>query len=268
MADTVSHFLILAAQRKGVVNALAEAAGVSHKCIMPMQSRPLIEHVLSTLEAMPEAKRITVSIDKPDALKGVPLVEQLIEEGRLTIAQSGQTLFDSIADALPTADDFPVVITTADNVLLTEDMLRHFIPHLEGNDVGIAMCQKEVLLGTYPDGQRRFHRFADGEWSNCNLYALTTREALSAAEFFRGGGQFAKSLKRVMDAFGLYNMIAYKFAWFARDKAMDRLSARSGVKLKAIDMPFPEAPIDVDNERTRRIAEEVLVARAGAANSA
>ena len=202
MPDATTHFLILAAQRVGTVNALAEAAGVSHKCIMPMQSRPLIEHVLSTLQHMPEAKRITVSIDDPDALKGVPLVDLLIDEGRLAIVQSGETLFDSIADALPTANDFPVVITTADNVLLTEDMLRHFIPHLADTDVGVAMCQKEVLLAKYPDGQRRFHRFADGEWSNCNLYALTTPEALAAAEFFRGGGQFAKSLKRVMDAFG------------------------------------------------------------------
>lgn len=263
MLETTTHFLILAAQRAGTVNALAEAAGVSHKCIMPMQSRPLIEHVLSTLEGMPEAKRITVSIDTPDALKGVPLIEKLIAEGRLNIMQSGDTLFDSIAQALPDPDDFPVVITTADNVLLTQDMLRHFIPNLEGVDVGVAMCQKEVLLAKYPDGQRRFHRFADGEWSNCNLYALTTPQALAAAEFFRGGGQFAKSLKRVMDAFGLFNMIAYKFAWFARDKAMDRLSTRSGVRVKAIDMPFPEAPIDVDNERTRRIAEEILIARAG-----
>lgn len=261
MADSVSHFLILAAQRKGTVNALAQAAGVSHKCIMPMQARPLIEHVLSTLQTMPEAKRITVSIDMPDALKGVPLVEQLIDEGRLKIVQSGETLFDSIADALPSADDFPVVITTADNVLLTADMLRHFMPHLKDTDVGVAMCQKEVLLAKYPDGQRRFHRFADGEWSNCNLYALTKPEALSAAEFFRGGGQFAKSLKRVMNAFGLFNMIAYKFAWFARDKAMDRLSARSRVRVRAIDMPFPEAPIDVDNERTRKIAEQILIAR-------
>jgi len=261
MPDAVSHFLILAAQRKGVANALAEAAGVSHKCIMPMQDRPLIEHVLSTLENMPEVTRITVSIDTPSALSSVPLVEKLVGDGRLKIVQSGDTLFDSIEAALPMSEDFPVVITTADNALLTEDMLRHFIPRLHGNDVGVAMCQKDVLLAKYPDGQRRFHRFADGEWSNCNLYALVTPKALSAAEFFRGGGQFAKSLKRVMDAFGLFNMIAYKFAWFARDKAMDRLSARSGVRVKAIDMPFPEAPIDVDNERTRRIAEEILVAR-------
>ena len=228
MPDTVSHFLILAAQRKGTRNALAQAAGVSHKCVMPMQARPLIEHVLSTLDTMPDATCITVSIDRPDALIKVPLVQKLMAENRLRIAQSGDTLFDSIERALPTPDDFPVVITTADNVLLTENMLRHFIANLSDNDVGVAMCQKETLLAKYPDGQRRFHRFADGEWSNCNLYALMTPEALAAAEFFRGGGQFAKSLKRVMNAFGLFNMIAYKFAWFARDKAMDRLSARSG----------------------------------------
>lgn len=264
MSEPVSHFLILAAQRAGTVNPLAEAAGVSHKCIMPMHDRPLIEHVLSTLEAMPEAKRITVSIDAPDALSNVPLVQKLIAENRLEIVKAGQTLFDSIAGALAQPEDFPAIITTADNVLLTEDMLRHFMPALAGSDVGVAMCQKDVLLAKYPDGQRRFHRFADGEWSNCNLYALMTPTALTAAEFFRGGGQFAKSLKRVMDAFGLINMIGYRFAWFGRDKAMDRLSKRSGVKIKAIDMPFPEAPIDVDNERTARIAKEILAARSTA----
>ena len=261
MTHSIRHFLVLAAQRPGVTNPLAEAAGVSHKCIMPMHDRPLIEHVLSTLEAMPVAERITVSIDDASALDQIPLVQKLIADGRLTIVQSGASLFDSVSDALATPEAYPVAITTADNALLTPDMLSHFCNHTDGIDVAVAMCRKDVLLATYPDGQRRFHKFADGEWSNCNLYALMTPKALAAAEFFRGGGQFAKSLRRVLDAFGLVNMIAYRFAWFARNKAMDRLSKRSGVTVKAVDMPFPEAPIDVDNERTARISAEILAAR-------
>ncbi|MEL7129606.1 MAG: NTP transferase domain-containing protein [Pseudomonadota bacterium] len=264
MTVKTEHFVVLAAQRPGIVNALAAAAGVSHKCIMPMHDRPLIEHVLSTLDKTPQAARITVSIDDPSALDGIPMVERLKADGRLSIIKSGATLFDSVAKALNKPDAFPAVITTADNVLLTPKMLEHFCAQLTATDVGVAMCRKDVLLATYPDGQRRFHRFADGEWSNCNLYALMTPQALAAAEFFRGGGQFAKSLKRVMDAFGLLNMIAYRFAWFARDTAMVRLSKRSGVTVKAIDMPFAEAPIDVDNERTARIAAEILAARAAA----
>jgi len=262
MSTPVRHVLILAAQRPGKINELAEAAGVSHKCIMPMHGRPLIEHVLSTLDTYPVAENISVSIDDPAALHGVPLVEKLRSEGRLKVVQSGASLFDSIASALDGPDKFPAVITTADNVLLTQSMLDHFCTHLDGSDAAIAMTKKDVLLATYPDGQRRFHRFADGEWSNCNLYALMTPRALKAAEAFRGGGQFAKSLKRVMDAFGLINMIAYRFAWFARDRAMDQLSSRFGVTVKAVDMPFPEAPIDVDNFRTAKIAEDILRARA------
>ncbi|MEL7482314.1 MAG: nucleotidyltransferase family protein, partial [Pseudomonadota bacterium] len=177
------HILILAAQRPGIVNALAQAAGVSHKCLMPMHGRPLIEHVLSTVEAMTQFERITVSIDAPDVLDAVPLVQSLKDAGRLTAVKSGQSLFESVAGALKQDEDFPVVITTADNVLLTPDMLRHFCEALPNTDVGVAMTRKEVLLGVYPDGQRRFHRFADGEWSNCNLYALMTPKALSAAEF-------------------------------------------------------------------------------------
>lgn len=258
----INHYLVLAAQRRGVVNELAERAGVSHKCLMPMQGRPLIEHVLQTLHDMPEASRITISIDAPEVLRDLPLIQALEAEGRLSIIDAGATLFDSIEAALPYAEAFPVIITTADNVLITSDMFRHFADGLGGLDTGIAMIRKEVLLEKYPEGQKRFHRFADGEFSNCNLYALLTPQALASAEFFRGGGQFAKSLTRVMKAFGLVNMIGYRFAWFGRDKAMWRLSKRAGVKIAAIDMPFPEAPIDVDNPRTARIADEILAARA------
>lgn len=262
MSKPINHFLILAAQRPGTVNPLAEAAGVSHKCIMPMRGEPLIGYILKTLEAISHAKQITISIDAPDVLVGIPIIETLRSAGRLSIIASGSTLFDSIAIALDIPDKFPVVISTADNALLTSDMLDHFCKHLEGVDVGVAMTRKEVLLAKYPDGQRRFHRFADGEWSNCNLYALLTPAALRSAEFFRGGGQFAKSLKRVFDAFGLINMVGYRFAWFSRDKMMSRLSMRAGVTIKAVDMPFPEAPIDVDNERTARITAEILASRA------
>ena len=41
--------LVLAAQRAGVVNPLAERAGVSHKCIVPICGKPLIVHVMDAL---------------------------------------------------------------------------------------------------------------------------------------------------------------------------------------------------------------------------
>ena len=48
MSDRPTIVIILAAQRAGVVNPLAERAGVSHKCLAPIYGKPLIEWVLDT----------------------------------------------------------------------------------------------------------------------------------------------------------------------------------------------------------------------------
>jgi GTP:adenosylcobinamide-phosphate guanylyltransferase len=257
------HLVILAAQRAGAMNPLAEQAGVSHKCLIPMAGRPLIAHVAGAAKASGIVDRITVSIEDVAAIRGVAGIEDMIADGTLRVTPSGANLFDSIAAALTEDADYPAIVTTADNVLLTPGMLRHFATGAAAWDAALAVVRKEVLLAAYPDGQRRFHRFRDAEISNCNLYAVMTPKALKAAEAFRGGGQFAKASRRkIAKAIGLFNMLAYKFAWFGLDEAMARLGRRSGIRLGAVEMPFPEAPIDVDNERTMRIAGEILAARA------
>ncbi len=258
------HYLVLAAQRTGVVNPLAVAAGVSHKCIMPLRGRPLISYVLSALKDTPNVAQISVSIDDPDALEGVTEVEELRAAGKLSILQSGTTLTDSVFKALEDNKAFPCIITTADNVLATPDMFTHFATHTVGADVAVGLTPKEVLQSKYPDGQKRFHRFKDGEYSNCNMYAILTPKALKAAEIFRTGGQFAKAKSRFIKAFGLLNTVGHLNRMFTRDRAFERIGKRLGVKAIAVDMPFPEAPIDVDDADYARMAEDILSERESA----
>lgn len=260
------HAVVLAAQRVGVVNELAKDAGVSHKCIMPLAGKMLIDHTLSGIAAAPEIGFITVVIDSIDVGRESELVRKLEDEGKLRLIEGGANLFDSVSLALtgePEKKLFPSIITTADNVLLTADMIAYFCAEVikSGADAAAAMVTKEMMQSKYPEGQKKFHRFKDGEYSNCNTYSIVTEAAVQVAEAFKTGGQFAKSPKRVLKAFGLVNAIAYRYAWFSRDKAFDRIGKRAGIKLKAIDLPFPEAPIDVDNFRTKRIAGEILEAR-------
>lgn len=263
MTDTPKfHFVVLAAQRKGIVNPLAEAAGVSHKCLIEMSGKPLIEHVTTAIAESGLASKISVSIEDETPLKKVPYVQGLKAAGLLRVVPSEDNLFTSVSAALKDEQDFPAVITTADNVLLTSEMVSFFCERAAAFDAALAMVQKEVLLAKYPDGQRNFHRFKNAEYSNCNLYAIVAPEALKAAEVFRTGGQFAKaSVAKIINAFGLFNMLGYKYAWFNRDDAIARLGKRFGIKAGAVDMPFPEAPIDVDNERTMKIAATILADR-------
>lgn len=260
------HAVVMAAQRVGVVNELAVDAGVSHKCLIEMDGKKLIEHVLDCLDASPEISQITVSIDDVAVLDQVPAFVKLRETGKARAVESASNLFSSFLGAVKDDDSFPSIITTADNVLLTPAMVAHFCGEIEtgGARAAIAVTEKSVLLDVYPDGQRRFHKFADNEYSNCNLYAVVDKETSDVASVFQTGGQFAKSLARVLKAFGLWNAIAYRFAFYSIDKGMDRLSKKFKTKILAIRMPFPEAPIDVDNFRSKRLANEILQTRRGA----
>ena len=256
------HAVVMAAQRVGVVNELAADAGVSHKCLIEMDGKKLIEHVLDCLDASPEIDQITVSIDDVAVLEAVPAFKRLQEEGKARAVEAGINLFSSFLGAVE-GGRYPSIITTADNVLLTPAMVSHFCGSIveQNARAALAVTEKAVLLDVYPDGQRRFYKFADNEYSNCNLYAVVDQETSDLASVFATGGQFAKSLARVLKAFGLWNAIAYRFALYSLDKGMARLSKKFDTKLVAIRMPFPEAPIDVDNFRSKKLANEILQAR-------
>jgi 2-C-methyl-D-erythritol 4-phosphate cytidylyltransferase len=66
--------IVLAAQRAGQLDPLAAEAGVSHKCLVPIVGRPLIEYVLDALADTPgvRAIRICVEPDMAEQVKAVP----------------------------------------------------------------------------------------------------------------------------------------------------------------------------------------------------
>src|SRR3546814_18102724 len=73
------------------------------------------------------------------------------------------------------------------------------------------MAEKQDILAAHPDGQRRFYEMKGGGYSNCNLFWLGSEAALKATESFREGGQFAKHPSRIVKAFGILNLIRFRF---------------------------------------------------------
>jgi hypothetical protein len=130
-----------------------------------------------------------------------------------------------------------------------------------GRDAVLALARKEDVLAAHPQGQRRFYRLRDGEFSNCNLYGLSQR-GLRLAETFREGGQFRKNPMRLARAFGFFNLLLLRFAWVDLAGAMRRLSRRFRVRVEAVVLADGAHAIDVDNRRTYDIAAELLDRRA------
>lgn len=259
MAEAMIIVVILAAQRDGKLDPLAAEAGVSHKCLVPIGGRPLLAHVLAAFKGLDgiETVRIAVEPGAEAALRPIAEASGL----PFAFVPSAETITDSVY-AAAAGSEGPLVVTTADNVLLTPKAVRDVAARLEGgDDTVIALARKEDVLAAHPEGQRRFYKFRDGEFSNCNLYGLS-RRGLETAETFREGGQFAKNPMRIARAFGFLNLIRLRFGLITLDGAMRRMGRRFGVRVSALVLADGAHAIDVDNERTYGIAAELLDRRA------
>ena len=256
--------MILAGQRLGKADPLALAHGQEHKCLIRLLDRPLIGYVLEAVDkAFPESP-IVVSINDPAALAGLPEVQPFLDSGRMRIVTARSNLLESVLAAAGDIE-FPLLMTTGDNVLVTSDAYRRFHTSAldQQADAAAMLAHKEDVLAEHPQAQSRFWKFADGEFSNCNAFWARDREALEIAEIFRGGGQFLKFPKRFVGAFGILNLIGYRFGKLRSQTMLERISRRFGKKIRVQIAERGRFAIDVDDQDTYEVTERLLLQDAG-----
>nr|WP_315458564.1 NTP transferase domain-containing protein [uncultured Sphingorhabdus sp.] len=254
--------LILAGKRDGTLDPMAAEAGVSHKCRVPICGKALVQWVLeAAIPAYPETK-ILISIHDPAVIADLPGVVELEAAGRLMICQAQSGIVESVEYATAQAgqSSWPLVITTADNVLVTPELIRdvHEEAMAGEGDAVIVLSTREAIQAAHPEGQRRFYEFADMAVSNCNLFWLRDARALKAAEAFRQGGQFIKTKGRIAKAFGIINLVRFRLGWWSLDTAFRAISRSLGARIVPYMAEDGAYAVDVDNPRTYAIAEILL----------
>lgn len=254
--------LVMAGKRSGVLDPLAERAGVAQKCVVPVGGMPMIERVIANVAACDRVGEIRVVAHEPDEIAAIPSIRALIDEGRLVFRPGAFNLVDSVFSGAEGAR-YPIMITTADNCLWLPHDYAEFIDKAIANRAGAAaaLAHKEDVQAADPQGQAKFYEFSDGGYSNCNTYWISSEQALGAAEIMRGGGQFVKFPSRIAKAFGVINLIRFFLGWGTKEKLFAQVSRRFGFKLVPIEMSNGYCAIDVDNERTFEVTERLLAKR-------
>lgn len=255
--------IVLAAQRTGVVNPLAKRAQVSHKCLVPICGRPLIAHVMETLTTLPAIREIRVVLEEDGQADVDKVLEPFRERGvPITIEDSDPNIVESVL-AATRGEDGPFIVTTADNVLLTQDGFEQVRAAMHEADGVIGVTTKERVRAVHERGQRGFYEFKEAGYANCNIYGLANRKGLDAVEIFREGGQFQANRGRMIRAFGLLNILMMRLGLITMPKGLARAGKRFGARLKPVIFEDGALAIDVDNERTYAICEWVLGQRLG-----
>jgi GTP:adenosylcobinamide-phosphate guanylyltransferase len=251
--------LVLAGRRSASLDPLAAKLGVSHKALVPVAGEAMVGRVLRiAAEAFPQSP-LFVSVEDFTVIAAEPTVARLTAEGRLTPVGAEHHIVDSVVEASRTTG-FPILLTTADNVLMTVEGFRSIAEAgaAEGIDGVVMMAEKSDILAAHPDGQRRFYKFRGGAYSNCNLFWIDRAHAFDAIESFRYGGQFAKRKTDAVRALGLTALILYASGLVTLEGMFRHFSRRFGVNIRPLVAKDGRLAIDVDNERTHRVAEEIL----------
>ncbi len=238
--------LVLAGTRASG-DPLAAYAGVSHKALIEVGGRTMIERVVSALAAVPEVARIVVAIERPELLADLPELQPNVCGKPLTTMAPASGPSATVAAALA-SEGSPLLVTTADHALLQTSWLSEFLAACpEHADVCVALGRRDVVQAAAPNTKRTWLRFADGHFSGCNLFLMARPAAVGAAELWCELERHRKDPLQLMRRLGWSVALRYQMGQLTLAAALGRLGELAGgARLAIVEMSDGRAAIDVD----------------------
>lgn len=265
MAPRGFNAILLAGQRPGS-DALAAAFGQPRKALIAVAGQPMLSRVARTLAARDEVRAILVLAQAPDALLAAPGCEWMADDPRIAAVACGDSICQSIIDTLAARPDgWPWLVTTADNVLLTQGMIDDFVAGAQGAEVAAAVVERRTLFAAFPDSRRTWLRFRGGAYSGANLFWLGAPGAIAALAAWRRIEQARKKARAVLGAFGWVIPLLAALRLLTLEGAAARAGRRLGLRARTVTLGQAEACIDVDKPGDHALAERILSTRDGSA---
>ncbi len=238
---------------------LADYAGVSHKALIEVGGRTMIERVVSALAAVPEVARIVVAIERPELLTDLPELQRDVCGKPLTTMSPASGPSATVAAALA-SEGSPLLVTTADHALLQTSWLNEFLAACPQHaDVCVALGRRDVVQAAAPHTKRTWLRFADGHFSGCNLFLMSGPAARGAAELWCELERHRKDPLQLMGRLGWSVALRYRLGQLTLAAALGRLGELAGgAQLAIVEMSDGRAAIDVDKAEDLDLVRELV----------
>jgi GTP:adenosylcobinamide-phosphate guanylyltransferase len=241
--------LVLAGSRGGA-DPLAAYAGVSDKALITIAGETMLAHVVNALRAA-GAARIAVSASSQSVAEHAAALGAEV----LTAAPGPSR---SAADGLATLGA-PLLVTTADHALLEPGWIADFLADAPaGADVAALLARRDLIEAAAPATRRTYLRFADGDWSGCNLFLLATPRAAAAIDLWRAVEADRKRPWRVVRRLGPGLLLRYLLRRLNLAEAIAHLGRTAGVTAAIVPARDGRAAIDVDKPADLDLVRRLL----------
>jgi len=253
--------IVLAGDRTGQ-DPVALDAGVSCKAIVAICGRPMIMRVLDALQDSGVISSIVLCGPPQSALSDCPQLAERIKKENITWITNLDSPSRSAEAALEHINkDAHVLLTTADHALLSSEMISFFASQSIQSkaDANVGLVEYKTISDTYPEVKRTVIKFSDGGYCGCNLFAFMNVKGRELVSFWRQVEQSRKNpAKMIAGTLGITGVLLYFMRSLSLDSALAKVSTRLQLEIKAVNLPFPQAGIDVDTVEDRQLVERIL----------
>lgn len=244
--------LILAGPRPGT-DALASKEGVSHKALIAIEGMTMLERVHRALTHA-GYRQIYVSASDPEVVRRAEDLGATTVRPAIGPSASVASVFE--------VSGAPLLVTTADHALLRPGWVRDFVEDAPGDcDVAMLLAERTAVEQAVPATRRTWLRFADGEWSGCNLFLLNGPGATKALQMWSRVEADRKRPWRIVGRLGVGTLIIYALGRLGIADGVRRLGARNGIAAEVVTARDGEAAVDVDNAGDLVLARQLLARR-------
>lgn len=248
-----SYNALILAGARSTGDPLARHSGVSSKALVEIGRMPMLARVVAALR-LTDVGRIAVSCSDPEVAS---LARSLGCEVFAAAAGPSQSAMAGLR-RLGT----PMLLTTADHALLQPEWVQHFVDAQEpGVDVSALLARRETIEGVVPETRRTYLRFADGQWSGCNLFYFSRPGAIAALALWRRLEADRKHPLRLVRRLGPTFLLRYLLGRLTIQDALDELARQAGLTARVVESPYGLAAVDIDTPADlalgRRLADDL-----------
>lgn len=255
--------LVLAGQRPGV-DPMAAQFGTDMKALIPVAGELMLNRVLTALLDAPEVARIVVLAQNTLELCVHRDLAWAVDEPKIAFRVSGPTISGSVLGAVvDPAIGLPLLVTTADNVMLTPETVAQFVAGAGASDVSVAFVERRNLERAVGPNKRTWLAFRDGAYTGANLFALTGSGAVNALKFWETVEADRKSVLRLAAHFGPVLMVKLLLRRMTLTQALATAGGKLGATAAPVVLSDGRMGVDVDKPEDHALAERLLGAPHG-----
>ncbi len=252
--------LLLAGERRRK-SPLIQGKAVPYKVMLPVCGKTMFERVFEVLKSVSLFEEIYVS--GPPELASV--LKETYPSFSFRFLPQATSPSVSVFFALEEIATWPLFLTTADHVLLTEEIVSFFVKEARAakGALAVGVVPFSLVKKTYPEASRTTYRLKEDRFCSANLYFLAGAEVKKALFFWREVEDKRKNPLKVVWSFGPGPLLRYLLGRLSLAEAFSLASKVLGCRVFPVVLPFARAAVDVDDEADLRLAQKILSCQEG-----